>query len=718
MKPTVKNFSRAVAVFCLLGLLPVAVLAVVLWKLPFKSGERYVVTKGYRGNLHVGQDEFALDFTDGGCRGWDQPILAVAAGKVVKTDTGHANGEHLSYGNQVLLEHEGSVLTRYAHLNRVLVAPGQIVTQGDVVGTMGNTGTVFGSACPEHGGLHLHFAMYEKSASGKLAAIKPEPMSGYTNFHTGERYLSDNEPMLSLDSGGEGRKAPLTGGSRAFGPNSVSYYFFPPTGTISTPPLQARPPAVAVGILTNPGQGSVPGAPMGNLILEPLGTELPAANALLPRGEAQLRAALAGAALPGPSASSAAVALALSVAVGALGYAVRPRGENFEIIKTVPRTVYETVTRLVETVVSVTKNIVEYVSRLVPKTYAVAKTIYEEVVVGKVKIVMVSAPPGPSAFTPTLPAFDRPPVPPNLFRSSHNGRYWMLTGGLSDFPEGGGGVAREIIDQERVERLFGKNNIPTREFGVGSSGWSARYGGGSSGGAMTLDAIWRQLPEVFSLGSAPASLEAYARGEAGTGHPLGWQFQPQLLYNPRDRTVYTVDHYYAAEFSSRLGWSAISWDTPRDQVSLAVYLSPEDWLNNRPAPEYSPLFPAAVPAPTPFQLYFQQQKTRGRSAEDILHNNPFLAADSPPGSGAPAVISFLLHSLPLRSGLSDAQTNSIHRLLETRAASKTPFNTTDARNFAFALGQSNWQQYVGKSPADALILNRPRQAALFIPTAR
>ena len=81
----------------------------------------------------------------------------------------------------------------YGHLNQILVLKDQEVTQGRKIGTVGNTGYCLGGACEEYPGTHLHFRMLDKD--GK--AYKPEPMSGYTNFETGQWCLSDNYDIES-----------------------------------------------------------------------------------------------------------------------------------------------------------------------------------------------------------------------------------------------------------------------------------------------------------------------------------------------------------------------------------------------------------------------------------------------------------------------------------------------------------------------------------------
>lgn len=56
-----------------------------------------------------------------------------------------------SYGNKILLEHEGKLETIYAHLNSFNVKVGDKVKKGDLIGRVGNTGNSTGS--------HLHFEL-------------------------------------------------------------------------------------------------------------------------------------------------------------------------------------------------------------------------------------------------------------------------------------------------------------------------------------------------------------------------------------------------------------------------------------------------------------------------------------------------------------------------------------------------------------------------------
>jgi murein DD-endopeptidase MepM/ murein hydrolase activator NlpD len=71
------------------------------------------------------------------------PIVAVAAGVVVFC------GEHQGYGRMVEIDHGGGYSTRYAHQEMMLVALGDVVKKGQVIGLIGSTGRSTGP--------HVHF---------------------------------------------------------------------------------------------------------------------------------------------------------------------------------------------------------------------------------------------------------------------------------------------------------------------------------------------------------------------------------------------------------------------------------------------------------------------------------------------------------------------------------------------------------------------------------
>ncbi len=70
-------------------------------------------------------------------------VIAAGAGQVISA------GFNGGFGNLVLIDHGGGLVTAYAHLNAINVRSGQQVTAGNSVGTVGSTGNSTGP--------HLHF---------------------------------------------------------------------------------------------------------------------------------------------------------------------------------------------------------------------------------------------------------------------------------------------------------------------------------------------------------------------------------------------------------------------------------------------------------------------------------------------------------------------------------------------------------------------------------
>lgn len=92
-----------------------------------------------------------LDITTGGALG--RPIVAAASGVVeIAGSTGN------SYGQQVLINHGNGIKTRYAHCitGSILVRPGQQVTAGQRIASIGSTGNSTGP--------HLHFEVIVNGA--------------------------------------------------------------------------------------------------------------------------------------------------------------------------------------------------------------------------------------------------------------------------------------------------------------------------------------------------------------------------------------------------------------------------------------------------------------------------------------------------------------------------------------------------------------------------
>ncbi|MGZ3780584.1 MAG: M23 family metallopeptidase [Pseudobdellovibrionaceae bacterium] len=100
--------------------------------------DRARLTRGFLPNKrrpHLGIDLAATKGT---------PILASQNGTVI-----YAGREFRGYGKMVLIESGSGWATLYAHFDKILVAEGQRVHQGEVIGAMGRTGRATG--------VHLHF---------------------------------------------------------------------------------------------------------------------------------------------------------------------------------------------------------------------------------------------------------------------------------------------------------------------------------------------------------------------------------------------------------------------------------------------------------------------------------------------------------------------------------------------------------------------------------
>jgi murein DD-endopeptidase MepM/ murein hydrolase activator NlpD len=106
-----------------------------------------------------------------------------------------------TYGNVVFIKHPNNFVTVYAHLNNRLVDEGQVIKQGDRIGTMGRTG--------ESTGVHLHFESHQiEWTYDKKNAIDPE------------RLLGNADVGVAVKGGMEGAAESLAASTNVLGDNA------------------------------------------------------------------------------------------------------------------------------------------------------------------------------------------------------------------------------------------------------------------------------------------------------------------------------------------------------------------------------------------------------------------------------------------------------------------------------------------------------------------
>lgn len=126
---------------------------------PVPNGARYTSAYGQRwGTLHAGDDYAPIKPGD------HDPVYAAADGTVENVGTGILAGHTglIIILNHGLLTGNGSsdyTKTNYGHLSKILVAPGERVQAGQLIGYMGATGNVTG--------VHLHAGVRFKKKGTK-----------------------------------------------------------------------------------------------------------------------------------------------------------------------------------------------------------------------------------------------------------------------------------------------------------------------------------------------------------------------------------------------------------------------------------------------------------------------------------------------------------------------------------------------------------------------
>lgn len=159
------------------------------WR-PF--GEGFVSSEfGYRNPIYNSWGQLiasaglheGIDLTNG--YGYNNKIYSIANGKVVATWYDQWGG------NQITVHHNingKAYSSSYAHLSRILVKKGDVVTKDSVIGMMGDTGSATGPHLHLAISTGLRFTDYSGYSAYAARCLNPRDL---INFPSGERYWSD-----------------------------------------------------------------------------------------------------------------------------------------------------------------------------------------------------------------------------------------------------------------------------------------------------------------------------------------------------------------------------------------------------------------------------------------------------------------------------------------------------------------------------------------------
>lgn len=123
--------------------------------IPLLKSESHYLTSGFGPRTVNGKESYhnGCDFVGGDDKvASTDYVIAFESGKVTKA-TNDVSGKTPSEGNAVIIDHGNGIKTYYFHLKEgsVTVKKGDLISRGDVIGYMGNTGNSTGA--------HLHFGL-------------------------------------------------------------------------------------------------------------------------------------------------------------------------------------------------------------------------------------------------------------------------------------------------------------------------------------------------------------------------------------------------------------------------------------------------------------------------------------------------------------------------------------------------------------------------------
>ncbi|WP_336207436.1 M23 family metallopeptidase [Nonomuraea sp. LPB2021202275-12-8] len=150
------------------------------FQLPFPCGQAWTGNS----NQSSAHQSYEIDFNRGSTAGADlgDTVVAAASGTVaISAHQGSTNG----FGNLVKIDHGSGWSTYYAHLNVRSVSAGQSVSQGQKIGTVGNTSRPGNNISP-----HLHYEV--RQGTGYPANVRQAVFNGTTFGYPNQTLTSRN----------------------------------------------------------------------------------------------------------------------------------------------------------------------------------------------------------------------------------------------------------------------------------------------------------------------------------------------------------------------------------------------------------------------------------------------------------------------------------------------------------------------------------------------
>ena len=166
-------------------------------RMPFRAGLVVLCQQGNsspRGYTHSGGNcLYALDLSN--CAEDVVDIVAAASGRVAYVYGDSTPGDSsagMRFGNQIKVDHGGGYFTFYSHLDKVFVCEGDIVRNGDALGTMGTTGAA--------GNRHLHFSLHQGVARD-MGVADSIPMRALVTANISHNYVFQSTPSPDFIGG-------------------------------------------------------------------------------------------------------------------------------------------------------------------------------------------------------------------------------------------------------------------------------------------------------------------------------------------------------------------------------------------------------------------------------------------------------------------------------------------------------------------------------------